>query len=166
VSTVAETPAIERRLTQARARIAPRLEARELNAALTDGALVIDTRPVGQRWRDGVLPGALVVERNVLEWRLDPTSPDRLPEMGGPDQRVIIVCDEGYASSLAAAFLLDLGLTRVTDLEGGFQAWRRFRRADRTPDDGYAGAAAPAPAAPASPPPPSAGDPYRSRNAK
>lgn len=92
------------------------------------GALVVDIRPVGLRGRDGPLEGAVVVERNVLEWRLDPTSAHRLPEMDDPTRRVIIVCDEGYASSLAAAALTELGLTDVTDLEGGYQAWRSQQR--------------------------------------
>lgn len=118
--------AVERRLHEARARIAPRVTAGELDAALADNALVIDTRPEQLRLRDGPLPGAVVVERNVLEWRLDPTSPDRLSGMDSVDRRVVVVCDEGYASSLAAASLLDLGLTNVTDLEGGYQAWRRL----------------------------------------
>jgi len=99
----------------------------ELDAALADNALVIDTRPEQLRLHDGQMPGAVVVERNVLEWRLDPTSPDRLSGMDSVDRRVVVVCDEGYASSLAAASLLDLGLTNVTDLEGGYQAWRRLR---------------------------------------
>jgi rhodanese-related sulfurtransferase len=129
-SSVAETvpggtSAVDRRLAEARARIAPRLAARELEAALAGGALVVDTRPAALRERDGAIPGAVVVERNVLEWRLDPTSPHRLSAMDSPERRVIVVCDEGYASSLAAAGLADLGLTNVTDLEGGYQAWRR-----------------------------------------
>jgi rhodanese-related sulfurtransferase len=120
---VADGSAIDRRLAGARARIAPRVTASELDAALADGALVVDTRPAAQRERDGALRGAVIVERNVLEWRLDPTSPHRIEEMDRPDRRVIIVCDEGYGSSLAAAGLADLGLTNVTDLEGGYQAW-------------------------------------------
>ena len=118
------TPAVDRRLREARTRIAPRVAASELEAAIAQGALVIDTRPTELRLRDGSIPGALVVERNVLEWRLDPTSPHRLPEMDRVDRRVIVVCDEGYASSLAAATLLDLGVSNATDLEGGYQAWR------------------------------------------
>ena len=98
------------------------------------GALVVDTRPAALRQRDGELPGALLVERNVLEWRLDPTSPHRLAEIDGPHQRVIIVCDEGYASSLAAASLMDLGLTAVTDVDGGFQAWRAQQTAALSPN--------------------------------
>jgi rhodanese-related sulfurtransferase len=87
------------------------------------GALVVDTRPVEQRRRDGELPGALVVDRNVLEWRLDPTSPHRLPVAADPDRRIVIVCNEGYSSSLAAHTLQRLGLRNATDLRGGFQAW-------------------------------------------
>jgi rhodanese-related sulfurtransferase len=70
----------------------------------------------------------VVVERNVLEWRFDPSSPHRLPEMDDPGRQVTVGCDGGYASSLAAATLADLGLTNVTDLDGGFQAWRTYRR--------------------------------------
>jgi rhodanese-related sulfurtransferase len=88
------------------------------------GALVVDIRPVEQRSRDGELPGAVVVDRNVLEWRLDPASEDRIPEVTGHDQPIVVVCNEGYASSLAAATLQDLGLHRATDLDGGYQAWR------------------------------------------
>ena len=86
------------------------------------GALVIDSRPIEQRTRDGTLPGAIVVDRNVLEWRLDPSSPFHIPEITSVEQRVIIVCNEGYSSSLAAATLRWLGLLRATDLVGGFQA--------------------------------------------
>lgn len=118
-----ETPAVDRLLAAARARIAPRVMPGELAAAMAAGALVVDTRSAAQRHRDGELPGAVVVERNVLEWRLDPTGPYRLPEVDGPDRPVVVVCDEGYGSSLAAAGLLDLGLCRATDLEGGYQAW-------------------------------------------
>jgi rhodanese-related sulfurtransferase len=117
-------PAVDRVLDSARRRISPRVQAAWLESELAAGALVVDTRPLELRARDGDLPGAAVVERNVLEWRLDPTSPHRLPQMATSAQRVILVCDEGYASSLAAVALLDLGLTNVTDLEGGFQAWR------------------------------------------
>ena len=96
----------------------------DLGAALAAGVLVVDTRSEAQRTRDGALPGAVAIERNVLEWRLDPTCPHRLVGMDDADRAVVIVCDEGYASSLAAATLRDLGLTNVTDLAGGFQAWR------------------------------------------
>ena len=84
----------------------------------------MDIRPVEQREQDGDLPGALVIDRNVLEWRLDPSSPYRVDGVDDPDRRVVIVCNEGYGSSLAARTLRDLGLHRATDLEGGFQAWR------------------------------------------
>ncbi len=120
---MADIPAIDRALEVARSRISPRLSASALAQALAEGALVIDTRPAEQRLSDGDLEGALTVERNVLEWRLDPTCPFRLEEMDDEGTRVIIVCNEGYASSLAAATLRDLGLTNVTDLEGGYQAW-------------------------------------------
>lgn len=96
-----------------------------LDAELRAGALVVDIRPLEQRQRDGVLPGAVVVDRNVLEWRLAPSSDHRIPEAtGDPGQRVIVVCNEGYQSSLAARALQVLGLERATDLDGGYQAWR------------------------------------------
>ena len=88
--------------------------------------------PLEQRARDGELPGAVVVDRNVLEWRLDPTSPHRLPEATDLDLRVVLVCNEGYSSSLAAATLQELGLHRATDLVGGFVAWKRMR--EEAPD--------------------------------
>ncbi|MFJ7136153.1 rhodanese-like domain-containing protein [Streptomyces fungicidicus] len=87
-------------------------------------ALLVDIRYAALRERDGLIPGALVVERNELEWRLDPRGSHRLPEATGPDLRVVVVCNEGYASSLAAESLHRLGLHRATDLTGGFQAWR------------------------------------------
>jgi rhodanese-related sulfurtransferase len=121
-------PAIDRALATARARIAPRAQPHELDAAIAAGALVVDTRATELRSRDGDIPGALVIDRNVLEWRLDPTSPHRLEGYEGTEQ-VIVVCDEGYASTLAAATLRELGVDNATDLEGGFQAWRRLRHA-------------------------------------
>jgi rhodanese-related sulfurtransferase len=121
--------AIDRLLAEARAGL-ERVSAEELEAAQAAGALVVDIRPVEQRSRDGELPGALVVPRNVLEWRLDPSSPHRLP-VADERRRVIVVCNEGYASSLAAATLQRLGLEDATDLEGGFQALLRLR-ASRT----------------------------------
>ena len=116
---------IDQLLQDARTAIAPRVQPDELDAAVERGALVIDTRPVEQRERDGELPGAIVVDRNVLEWRLDPTSAHRLPQVEHHDHEVVIVCNEGYSSSLAAATLRSLGLHRATDLDGGFQAWLR-----------------------------------------
>ena len=103
-----------------------RVEPADLAAVVAAGALVVDVRPVEQRLRDGELPGALVVDRNVLEWRLDPTSPYRLPGMDDPDRRIVLVCHEGYSSSLAAHTLQQLGLTRATDLAGGFVAWAAY----------------------------------------
>lgn len=101
-----------------------RLEPRAAARAVAEGALLVDTRPVEQRRRDGEVPGAVVVDRNVLEWRLDPTSCDRIPEVHDAGQAIIVMCNEGYSSSLAAATLQRLGLRRATDLAGGFQAWR------------------------------------------
>jgi len=93
-------------------------------AARAGEALLVDIRYAALRERDGLIPGALVVERNELEWRLDPQGSHRAPEATSHGQRVVIVCNEGYASSLAAASLRQLGLHRATDLVGGFQAWR------------------------------------------
>jgi len=100
-----------------------RLSPEEAAAAVVAGALLVDTRPFEQRRRDGEVPNAVVIDRNVLEWRLAPGSAHRIPEAGDPDRIVILMCDKGYSSSLAAATLQDLGLPRATDLEGGFQAW-------------------------------------------
>ena len=105
-----------------------RVRPQDLPAELAGGALVVDTRPVEQRLRDGDLPGAVVVDRNVLEWRLDPSSPHRIPEAVDHDVRVVVVCNQGYSSSLAAATLRRLGLHRATDLAGGFEAWVRAGR--------------------------------------
>lgn len=113
--------AIDRLLAECR-RDLRRVPADRLVEEMVAGALVVDTRPQFQRDRDGELPGAVVVDRNVLEWRLDPTSPFRLPEADRPERLVIIVCDQGYSSSLAAHTLRRLGVN-ATDLEGGFQAW-------------------------------------------
>ena len=112
---------IEELLNVARARL-DRVEAVSLAAEVAAGALVVDIRPLDQRQRDGELPGAVVIDRNVLEWRLDPASPHRIPE-AGYDRRVVVVCNEGFSSSLAAAVLQDLGVRQATDLVGGFQAW-------------------------------------------
>ena len=117
---MSEPSAIDIMLARARAQL-DRVPPEALSAEVVAGALVVDTRPLEQRQRDGDLPGAIVIDRNVLEWRLDPTSPHRIPEVTGPDQRIIVVCNEGYSSSLAAATLRHLGLHRATDLAGGFQ---------------------------------------------
>ncbi|HUP84549.1 MAG TPA: rhodanese-like domain-containing protein [Acidimicrobiales bacterium] len=114
-------------LESARARIAPRLQPDELDGAIKRAALVVDIRPAEQRQRDGALESAIVIDRNVLEWRLDPSSPDRIHEVEDHDREIVIVCNEGYSSSLAAATLRDLGLHRATDLAGGYQAWVRAR---------------------------------------
>jgi rhodanese-related sulfurtransferase len=108
---------------EARARLA-RVTPMEAAAAAERGALLVDTRPAWQRHDEGEIPGALLIERNHLEWRLDPTSEARIPEAIDHDVEVIVVCSEGYSSSLAAASLQDLGLHRATDLVGGFRAWR------------------------------------------
>ncbi|WP_042394024.1 rhodanese-like domain-containing protein [Streptacidiphilus carbonis] len=101
-----------------------RLTPAEAAAAVSEsGAVLVDIRYAALRERDGTVPGALVVERNELEWRLDPLCEYRLPEATGHDLQVIVVCNEGYASSLAARSLQALGLARATDLIGGFQAW-------------------------------------------
>ncbi|MFF5425489.1 MULTISPECIES: rhodanese-like domain-containing protein [unclassified Streptomyces] len=102
-----------------------RIEPRAAYEAYRAGdALLVDTRYAALRERDGLIPGALVVERNELEWRLDPLGSHRAPEAVGHDLRVVVLCNEGYASSLAAESLRRLGLHRATDLIGGFQAWK------------------------------------------
>ena len=93
------------------------------------GGLIIDIRPAAQREEEGLLPDALVVERNVLEWRLDPNGAHRLPDVTGVDQPVVVACSQGYASSLAAESLLALGFRNVTDLIGGYQAWSAWANA-------------------------------------
>ncbi|MEU0157531.1 rhodanese-like domain-containing protein [Streptomyces sp. NPDC006261] len=101
-----------------------RIDPQEAAAAATDGALLVDIRYAALRDRDGLIPGALVVERNELEWRLDPQGSHRATEAVSHDLPVVVICNEGYASSLAVASLRQLGLDRTTDLIGGFQAWR------------------------------------------
>jgi rhodanese-related sulfurtransferase len=113
---------VDELLAEARAEL-ERVSPSETQAALAEGAVVVDIRPSEQRDRDGEIPGARVVARNVLEWRLDPGSDYRDPEVAQPDRQVIVVCNEGYQSSLAAATLRRIGLD-ATDMIGGFQAWR------------------------------------------
>ncbi len=113
---------IDEMLARARGRLT-RLDPHQASAAARDGALLVDIRPAAQRAAEGEIPGALLVERNVLEWRLDPASAAKLPQ-ASYDLQVIVVCSEGYTSSLAAAALQDLGLSAATDLAGGFQAWQ------------------------------------------
>ena len=124
--TVVAERTIDELVAEARRRLPARVRAADLPAAMSAGALVVDTRSEAQRRRDGGLPGAVVVERNVLEWRLDPASPHRLPDAGDYERQIVVVCDEGYASSLAAASLQELGLVNATDLEGGYQALKPF----------------------------------------
>ncbi len=125
--------ALDLALARARASIEPRVAASDLGAELAAGAIVVDIRPAAWREHDGELPGAIVVERNVLEWRLDPGGAYRLAELDSPDRRVVLFCNEGYASSLAAAQLRELGLGNVTDLDGGYRAWRARSTADARP---------------------------------
>ena len=113
---------IEEILAEARARL-DRIEPAQLAGEQAGGALIVDIRPAEQRSRDGALPGAVVIDRNVLEWRLDPSCEHRIQEAADYDTRIVVVCNEGYQSSLAAAQLRALGLRRATDLIGGFQAW-------------------------------------------
>ncbi|NHC15774.1 rhodanese-like domain-containing protein [Motilibacter deserti] len=112
---------IEDILAGARARL-DRLHPYEVVDELRSGAVLVDIRPAAQRAAEGEVPGALIVERNVLEWRFDPASTARLP-VASYGLRVIVLCSEGYTSSLAAASLHDLGVTRATDVIGGFRAW-------------------------------------------
>ncbi len=114
---------IDELLAQARSGLT-RVGPQDTAEALRSGATVIDIRSDSQIAHDGRIPGALVIARNVLEWRLDPESDHRHPQAPDPDDEVILVCDAGYASSLAAATLQQLGFSRATDLDGGFQAWR------------------------------------------
>ncbi len=116
--------AVDRLLAEARAAL-DRVGPDEAASILDAGGLLVDIRPVAQRRQFGEIPGSLVIERNVLEWRLDPAGADRLPEIIGPEHQVVVFCQEGYASSLAAASLQALGLRRATDLDGGFVAWKR-----------------------------------------
>jgi rhodanese-related sulfurtransferase len=100
-----------------------RLTPRQAFTEAGQGAWLVDIRPAAQRASEGEVPGALIVERNALEWRFDPAGSARLPQVDGYDHRIIVICSEGYASSLAAASLQDLGHGRATDVDRGFQAW-------------------------------------------
>jgi rhodanese-related sulfurtransferase len=91
---------------------------------MRDGAALIDIRSDSQRAADGTVPGAYVVPRDVLEWRLDPACPHHDPVLGRRDTRVVLLCHEGYQSSLAAATLQRFGLAEATDVIGGLCAWR------------------------------------------
>ncbi len=119
------TPAstIDQVLAEARQgwrRLPPHLAA----LAIAGGGLLVDIRPEAQRRAEGEPVGGITIERNVLEWRFDPTSPDRLPIVTDHDLVVVLICSEGYASSLAVASLRRLGLLQATDVIGGFAAWR------------------------------------------
>jgi rhodanese-related sulfurtransferase len=116
------TRTIDDILADARALIR-RLTPAEAAAAMRDGGVLVDIRPAAQRAAEGEIPGALIVERNVLEWRFDPESDARLP-VASYDLQVIVFCSEGYTSSLAAAALQELGVHRATDMTGGFKAWQ------------------------------------------
>ena len=122
VSRTAGARSIDEILAEARSRL-HRLTPREAYGEVSDGAVLVDIRPASQRADEGEVPGSVVVERNHLEWRLDPESDARLPWATGFDHRVIVICQEGYTSSLAAAALHDLGLSQATDVIGGFHAW-------------------------------------------
>jgi rhodanese-related sulfurtransferase len=113
---------VEELLADARSRLR-RLGPLEAATRVASGAVLVDIRPAAQRAVEGSVPGALVVERNVLEWRFDPASDARLPQATGYDVEVVVLCSEGYTSSLAADALRSLGLHRATDVVGGFHAW-------------------------------------------
>jgi rhodanese-related sulfurtransferase len=115
---------IEQMLAAARARLRRLSPDEAYEAATKTGAILVDIRPENQRTIEGSIPGALIVERNVLEWRFDPASSARLPVATDHDVHVIVFCSEGYTSSLAAAALQDLGLWRATDIVGGFRGFR------------------------------------------
>ncbi len=119
----AGAPGIDDLIAEARSGLV-RLRPEAALAALTDGAVLVDIRPLEQRIVEGEVPGAIIIGRNVLEWRLDPRSDARIPALARADARIIVMCSEGYASTLAAASLRRIGLRVATDLEGGFTAWR------------------------------------------
>ena len=114
---------VEKLLGEARARLA-RVDPAGARAAIEGGAVLVDIRAESQRERDGVVPGSVFIARNVLEWRCDPDGSHRDERVADPERPLIVMCNEGYQSSLAAATLQELGHERATDLDGGFQAWR------------------------------------------
>ncbi len=115
-------PNVDEVLEKARRRL-QRVTAQQAAAEQANGAILVDTRTLEQRTRDGQIPAALVIDRTVLEWRLDPSSPSHIAQARDHGIRVIVICAEGYSSSLAAASLQDLGLVNATDVIGGFEAW-------------------------------------------
>jgi rhodanese-related sulfurtransferase len=119
----AGAPGIDELLAEARSGLT-RLRPEAAFAVLTDGAALVDIRPLEQRIAEGEVPGAVIIGRNVLEWRLDPRSEARIPALARADAQIIVMCSEGYASTLAAASLRRIGLVEATDLDGGFQAWK------------------------------------------
>jgi rhodanese-related sulfurtransferase len=119
----ASATSVERLLADARAGL-ERLTPEEARAAMEAGAFLVDIRSDSQRAHDGLIPGARFIPRNVLEWRLDPACPHRDPELGRRDARIVLLCDEGYQSSLAAATVRSFGVSAATDVIGGFRAWR------------------------------------------
>ena len=125
---------IEEILAAAREQLA-RLTPEEAHAACAAGATLIDIRPAAQRAAAGEIPGSVVIERNHLEWRLDPASDARLPRVTGYDLRPIVICTEGYTSSLAASALKDLGFALATDVAGGYQAWLQAGLPTALPDE-------------------------------
>lgn len=118
-------PTIDEYLESARSRF-HRVDPTAVESALDDGALLVDIRPEVNRREEGEMPGAVVIDRIVLEWRLAPSSDARTFDLE-PGQRVVLFCNDGYQSSLAAATLLDLGVDGATDLVGGYRAWRRLQ---------------------------------------
>ena len=120
------TRGLDRLLALARVRLT-RLQPQDVREAVENGAILVDIRPEFQRRVDGEIPGAVIVERNHPEWRLHPASSGRIEEAVDLDVHWVVICDEGYASSLAAATLQIIGLHRATDVVGGFQAWRAAR---------------------------------------
>jgi len=114
---------VDEMLAAARARLT-RVTPDQAFTEFCAGATIIDIRPASQRAAEGEIPGSIVVERNHLEWRFDPASDARLPWVTGHDLRLVVICAEGYTSSLAAAALQDLGFATATDVIGGYQAWR------------------------------------------
>ena len=119
----ADESAIARHLARARDGLS-RISASEAYDEMREGALLVDTRTYEQRRVQGDVPGALRIDRTVFEWRLDPTGPWCIPQVSGPDARIIVMCRQGFSSSLAAASLQSIGLHRATDIVGGFEAWR------------------------------------------
>lgn len=118
------TKTVDQLLDEARARLRRLPPAEAADACAEDDAPLVDILPAAQGAREGGVPGARVIARNVPEWRLDPASPDRIPEVTDHDQVVVVLCSAGFTSSLAAATLPDMGFRNATDVAGGFQAWK------------------------------------------